>query len=142
MNGIAVRGVILMENEGGSEVENDVLGQGAESIVVVSVGKIEAGIVEEVVDSVDGGAISSEVNDWVVQKKISEQTTATELELGVVHSVDAGPMYSEVDDWVRQNNWVGLNNWVVQNNWVVETRNNWMVQKKVSEYATALEHNL
>ena len=48
-----------------------ILGQGAESIVVVSVGKIEAGIVEEVVDSVDTSAIS-EVDEWVMQKKTSE----------------------------------------------------------------------
>jgi hypothetical protein len=43
----AVRGVILMEKEGGSGVENGVLGQGAELLVVVSVGKIEVGVVEE-----------------------------------------------------------------------------------------------
>ena len=73
----ALRRVILME-EGDSGVENDVLGQGPQSFVVVSVGEIEVGIVEEdmelgvVVHSVDAGAISSEVDDWVVQKKVSE----------------------------------------------------------------------
>ena len=59
----AVRGVILMEKEGGSGVEKDILGQGPESFVV--------GIVEEVVDSLDIGAIGSDVDDWVVQKKVS-----------------------------------------------------------------------
>ena len=43
MDGRAVRGMILMENEGGSGVENEVLGQEPEWFVVVSLGKIEVG---------------------------------------------------------------------------------------------------
>lgn len=84
--GLVEEVVSLIENDGGSRVENYGLGQGAGSFVV------EVGVVEErmggklgvVVDPVDADAVAERVDDWkrvdgwmglddwMIQKKVSE----------------------------------------------------------------------
>ena len=86
--GVVEEGVSLMENEVGLRVENNDLGQGPESIVV-QVGVVEGDLVGRqlsvVVHSVDAGAVAGsgvdvwrgldgrrELDDWMMQKKVSE----------------------------------------------------------------------
>ena len=93
-----VRGVILMENEGASGIENDVLDQEPVSFVVGSVGKIEVGALRGVnlIEKEGGSEVENDLLEHGPESFVVVSVDEIEVEVVEEDEIEAGAVWSVV----------------------------------------------